>query len=389
MFVTGRPPGYGGCHEGFGTADDADWRARRQGGREHPRAPRVGEPLRPTAPRPLGRGLPPLRPRSERRVREVISLRDQGVSAAEASRRGARGRARRAATTARGSGQAPARRPARVPRRVGRLRAAAREPAQPSGAPGLRATPMLVAQLLDAVTALDKDRAHAVLDTAFVERSIESAIIDVLLRAGRRDAGAGPHRHRPGALRREQPGAPPAGGALHVGCRHRSVAVLACPPGEFHDIVLLSWGPARPRRLAPCQLPRPRHPDPLARLGGAAHPGGSWCSPAADPPGFRGHASALHPAQQGPPVWIAGRGATPRVIEEVVSGTSAVTSWAPSPSSPPRSTAPRTRPVRAVPVPTIGAKGGAEPSAVQPHAGPAPRPAPPGARPGHHPDRWG
>ena len=104
---------------------------------------------------------------------------------------------------------------------------------------------MLVAQLLDAVTALDEDRAHAVLDTAFVERSIESAIIDVLLplfvRVGEmwelgRIGIAQEHfasslvRRRLGAL------------SLTWGVGTGPVAVLACPPGEFHDIVLLSFG---------------------------------------------------------------------------------------------------------------------------------------------------
>ena len=104
---------------------------------------------------------------------------------------------------------------------------------------------MLVAQLLDAVTALDEDRAHAVLDTAFVERSVESAIIDVLLplfvRVGEmwelgRIGIAQEHfasslvRRRLGAL------------SLTWGVGTGPVAVLACPPGEFHDIVLLSFG---------------------------------------------------------------------------------------------------------------------------------------------------
>ena len=49
--------------EGFGAADDADRRAGRQGGRQHPRAARLGEPLRPPAAAALRRRLPALRPR--------------------------------------------------------------------------------------------------------------------------------------------------------------------------------------------------------------------------------------------------------------------------------------------------------------------------------------
>jgi MerR family transcriptional regulator, light-induced transcriptional regulator len=35
------------------------------------------------------------------------------------------------------------------------------------------------------------------------------------------------------------------------------------------------------------------------------------------PSGFRGHAAALRRLSEDHPVWIAGRGATPRVLEEV------------------------------------------------------------------------
>ena len=189
----------------------------------------------------------------ERRVREVILLRDQGVSAVEASRRvlaAERGGTPVSAEngdggTAPGTPRAPAR------RRAGAGGAGGGDPAsegRDAGAspPGLRADPpMLVAQLLDAVTALDEDRAHAVLDTAFVERSVESAIIDVLLplfvRVGEmwelgRIGIAQEHfasslvRRRLGAL------------SLTWGVGTGPVAVLACPPGEFHDIVLLSFG---------------------------------------------------------------------------------------------------------------------------------------------------
>ena len=42
-----------------------------------------------------------------------------------------------------------------------------------------------------------------------------------------------------------------------------------------------------------------------------------WCSPAAGRPGSAGTPSALHRLSEDHPVWIAGRGATPRVLEEV------------------------------------------------------------------------
>ena len=190
-----------------------------------------------------------------------------------------------------------------------------------SAPPGLRADPpMLVAQLLDAVTALDEDRAHAVLDTAFVERSIESAIIDVLLplfvRVGEmwelgRIGIAQEHfasslvRRRLGAL------------SLTWGVGTGPVAVLACPPGEFHDIVLLSFGVLlgragwRIRYLGP--------DTPIHSLAAAARltQADAVVLACRRPSGFRGHASALRRLSEDHPVWIAGRGATPRVLEEV------------------------------------------------------------------------
>jgi DNA-binding transcriptional MerR regulator len=255
----------------------------------------------------------------ERRVREVIALRDQGVSAAEASRR--------VLATERGgydddadddSGQDGARDAGR-----GTNGATASGVGTPNGSapPGLRADPpMLVAQLLDAVTALDEDRAHAVLDTAFVERSVESAIIDVLMplfvRVGEmwelgRIGIAQEHfasslvRRRLGAL------------SLTWGVGTGPVAVLACPPGEFHDIVLLSFGVLlgragwRIRYLGP--------DTPVHSLSQAARltQADAVVLACRRPTGFRGHASALRRLSEDHPVWLAGRGATPRVLEEV------------------------------------------------------------------------
>ena len=253
----------------------------------------------------------------ERRVREVIALRDQGVSAAEA--------ARRVLATERGGSpghddqhDATGAETGRGGRAGTASGAGANEGLAP---PGLRADPpMLVAQLLDAVTALDEDRAHAVLDTAFAERSVESAIIDVLLplfvRVGEmwelgRIGIAQEHfasslvRRRLGAL------------SLTWGVGTGPVAVLACPPGEFHDIVLLSFGVLlgragwRIRYLGP--------DTPVHSLAAAARltQADAVVLACRRPSGFRGHASALRRLSEDHPVWIAGRGATPRVLEEV------------------------------------------------------------------------
>ena len=259
----------------------------------------------------------------ERRVREVIALRDQGVSAAEASRRVL-------ATERGGPGYDDDRSDddgGRGTGALGRGGAAGTRGGTASGAgggsapPGLRADPpMLVAQLLDAVTALDEDRAHAVLDTAFNERSVESAIIDVLLplfvRVGEmwelgRIGIAQEHfasslvRRRLGAL------------SLTWGVGTGPVAVLACPPGEFHDIVLLSFGVLlgragwRIRYLGP--------DTPIHSVASAARltQADAVVLACRRPSGFRGHAASLRRLSQDHPVWIAGRGATPRVLEEV------------------------------------------------------------------------
>jgi DNA-binding transcriptional MerR regulator len=256
----------------------------------------------------------------ERRVREVITLRDQGVSAVEASRRVLA--AERAGTSAvdgeNGADGAPPPGDGTV---AGDDAAGTRASGDGRAPAAMRTDPQtLVTDLLDAVTALDEDRAHAVLDTAFHERSVESAIIDVLLplfvRVGEmwelgRIGIAQEHfasslvRRRLGAL------------SLTWGVGSGPVAVLACPPGEFHDIVLLSFGVLlgragwRVRYLGP--------DTPVHSLAAAAR------LTAADavvlacrrPSGFRAHASALRRLGDEHPVWLAGRGATPRVLEEI------------------------------------------------------------------------
>ena len=239
-------------------------------------------------------------------------LRDQGVSAVEASRRVLA--AERAGTTVSaedGDGRHGAEHPGAPARgRAGAGGAAGGDPAsegRDAGASplGLRTDPpMLVAQLLDAITALDEDRAHAVLDTAFVERSVESAIIDVLLplfvRVGEmwelgRIGIAQEHfasslvRRRLGAL------------SLTWGVGNGPVAVLACPPGEFHDIVLLSFGVLLGRAGWRIRYLGPDTPGALPRRRGAPHPGG--CRRARLPPPVRlpGPRPRAAPARRGAP----------------------------------------------------------------------------------------
>ncbi|GGL37392.1 HTH-type transcriptional repressor CarH [Phycicoccus endophyticus] len=239
----------------------------------------------------------------ERRVREVVSLRDQGVSAMEACRQVlAAERAGDAATGGEGDGAH-----------------AARESRRDTD-PMRTDPPVLVAQLLDAVTALDEDRAHAVLDTAFLDRSVESAIVEVVVpffaRVGEmwelgRIGVAQEHfasslvRRRLGAL------------SLTWGIGTGPVAVLACPPGEFHDIILLSFGVLlgragwRIRYLGP--------DTPIASLSSAAdliEPDAVVLA-ARRPAGFRAHGPTLGRIAQRHPLWLAGRGTTPRVLDEI------------------------------------------------------------------------
>lgn len=257
----------------------------------------------------------------ERRVREVIALRDQGVSAAEASRRVLatdRGGSLSYDDQHDGSGESGGAHMGGGAHGAGSGTASSVGGSAPLA---LRADPpTLVAQLLDAVSALDEDRAHAVLDCAFVERSVESAIIDVLMptfvrvgdlwELGRMGIA---QEHFASSLVRRRLGAL----SLTWGVGAGPVAVLACPPGEFHDIVLLSFGVLlgragwRVRYLGP--------DTPIHSLASAAQltHADAVVLACRRPTGFRGHASALRRLADEHPVYIAGRGATPRVLEEV------------------------------------------------------------------------
>ena len=279
----------------------------------------------------------------ERRVREVIALRDQGVSAAEASRRvlaterGGTGHDDRAsdepvATPAGGRERRPRRcaggTAIRVRARRARRPRAARRPAdarRPAARrrDGARRGPRPRRARHRVRRALDRERHH---------RRAAAAV-----RAGRRDVGARPHRHRPGALR-EQPGAPPARGALaHLGVGTGPVAVLACPPGEFHDIVLLSFGVLlgragwRIRYLGP--------DTPIHSLAAAARltQADAVVLACRRPVRVPGPRVGAPPAQRGPPGVDRRPGCDPAGARGGrCAATSAVTSSRPSPSSPPR-----------------------------------------------------
>ena len=274
----------------------------------------------------------------ERRVREVIALRAAGVSAVEASRRVLE--AERTGTSATEGlaalGQGTSHKGPLNGNRPetdgghgtnGEVGPRASEtPGQGGGADGetgqtSRSDPhVLSTQLLDAVSALDEDRAHALLDTAFSERSVESAIVDVILplfvRIGEQwEMGRFgiAQEHFASSLVRRRLGALSLTWAVGSG----PIAVLACPPGEFHDIVLLSFGVLlgrsgwRVRYLGP--------DTPVTSVAAAVRliRADAIVLASRRPNGFRAHASALRALGRDHPLWLAGRGATPRVLEEL------------------------------------------------------------------------
>ncbi len=244
-------------------------------------------------------------PEDERRVREVIALRDQGVSAVEASRRVLAAERSGTSATAVSPGASMA----------------DPDSASSEGDPSLRADPtLLVSQLLDAVAALDEDRAHAVLDTAFLDRSVESAIIDVLVPFFVRVGEAWElgrigiaQEHFASSLVRRRLGAL----SLTWGVGSGPVAVLACPPGEFHDIILLSFGVLLGR--AGWRIRYLGTDTPIPSLASAARMANADAVVLAcrRPSGFRAHRDALRRLGNEHPLWIAGRGATPRTVEEL------------------------------------------------------------------------
>ncbi len=265
----------------------------------------------------------------ERRVREVIALRDTGVSAVEASRR-----VLAAAHLGVSSALAPALTPVSVldPASVVDP-ASALTPAPvltPASvldpvsvldpAPALRSDPrLLVAQLLDAIAALDEDRAHAVLDTAFAERAVDGVIVDVLLplfaQVGvlweRGQMGIAEEHFATSLVRRRL-------GVLSLawGVGTGPIAVLACPPGEHHDLVLFSFGVLLGRAGWRVRYLGPDTPVPSVAAAARLAQADAVVLACRRPPGFRPHAGALRELGAQCPVWLAGRGATPEVLAE-------------------------------------------------------------------------
>jgi MerR family transcriptional regulator, light-induced transcriptional regulator len=252
----------------------------------------------------------------ERRVRQVVALREQGVGAVEACRRVLA--AERQGTVAIDLDAADG--------RPGATAASGARPGLDPGADAANGTglrtdpPILVAQLLDAMSTLDQDRAHSVLDTAFLERSVESAIVDVVVpflakvgeywergrfNVAQEHFATGVVRRRLGAL------------TLDWGVGAGPVAVLACPPGEFHDIILLSFGVLLGR--AGWDVRYLGADTPISSIDSSARVARADAVVVASrrPTTFRNQTGALRDLGQSVPLWLAGRGATPRVLEEI------------------------------------------------------------------------
>ncbi|MGL4743296.1 MAG: MerR family transcriptional regulator [Dermatophilaceae bacterium] len=250
-------------------------------------------------------------PDDERRVREVVALREQGVSAVEASRR-VLAAERNGTTAVNLDAQTHA---------AGVHDSTLPGAAESDSPAGLRTDPpLLVAQLLDAVSALDEDRAHAVLDIAFNERSIESAVVDVLvpffIRVGEQwelgRIGIAQEHFASSLVRRRLSAL-----SLTWGVGSGPLAVLACPPGEFHDIILLSFGVLLGRAGWRIRYLGPDTPIPSVASAAKMSDADAVVVACRRPSGFRAHSAALRDLGRAHSVWLAGRGATPRVLEEV------------------------------------------------------------------------
>ena len=165
----------------------------------------------------------------ERRVRAVLRLRNQGVSAADACERVLA--ADRRAVTAAGWGQ------------PGRAESGASWPV--GGTAEVVDTSGLVDDLLAATEGFDEVAAHATLDRIGATLSLEATVGSVLMpflrevgvRWERGDLSIGQEHFASQLIRRRL--------SVHTltwGTGTGPIAVLACPPGERHDIGLLCFG---------------------------------------------------------------------------------------------------------------------------------------------------
>jgi DNA-binding transcriptional MerR regulator len=120
-----------------------------------------------------------------------------------------------------------------------------------SGAPGAATAAELGARLVDALDDVDQPRAHAALDRLFAELGVESALREVVMpylralgdRWARAEVGVGEEHFASRLLQARLLG---LARGWEAGSGPR--ALLACPPGEEHDLALISFGIALSRR---------------------------------------------------------------------------------------------------------------------------------------------
>ena len=109
-----------------------------------------------------------------------------------------------------------------------------------------------------------------------------------------------------------------AGLARGWGNGHGPRAVLACPPGELHDLALMVFGIVLQPQRVEDRLPRDEHPGRGADPDGRREAPGPRC-PRRDPAGATSspYATQLTALAQRAPLALAGAGATPQIAAAV------------------------------------------------------------------------
>jgi DNA-binding transcriptional MerR regulator len=229
-------------------------------------------------------------PEDERRVRAVIALRAQGMSTGQA-----------AAAVLDGERTRPP-------------GAARDEPLQATVAAEL------ITRLRDAMDTFDEEAAHRALDEVLTSVSLEAAVRDVVLpylhdlgdrwADGRTDVAA---EHFASSVIRRRLSVQ----ALTWGVGNGPIAVLACPPGELHDLALLSFGLVLGR--AGWRVRYLGQDTPLPSLASASRTIGADLVVLAGtrPTVFLAHAAALRQLAKTFTVAIAGAGASRDVADQV------------------------------------------------------------------------
>jgi DNA-binding transcriptional MerR regulator len=169
----------------------------------------------------------------EQRVRRMQSHLARGLAAAEAARAALAEEGDRTVVVS--PEPAPAERPGHTPS----------EPDQASPPATDRGLARLAADLRRALDAFDEPGAEAVLDRLFADFSVETALRDVLLpylhelgaRWAVNEIGAATEHFASHVLRARLLGLARGWGQGRGPC-----AVLACPPGEQHDLPLIAFG---------------------------------------------------------------------------------------------------------------------------------------------------